>query len=320
MQPTKKASPPEIKNTSGLIKKFKKNKSYSESGISLNLIKNSFENALEYKGIADGVRGLLMFISTVCLIFILYTVFDLARFSIRWPNDWAKHIGLLLYASIAIPFGVYFFLKNLRFEIFRPQDEPVIFDRKNRKVYRIFREVVPGWKGLLKRWPLRSAIYEWDLVDAEHHATVIANTSTVSRNHALVIIVRNSRTDPSIKDSFTIGSGQLGEVTVPAVYEHIRKFMEEDGPHMPPTEIISPVVHPSTIWQCLASVGPYGENFKTLWNDHKIWLAIIIIFYPLLFFIMTPIGIFSWISYKTAIPIRWSQEIMDAVGKPREFT
>nr|GEU28666.1 hypothetical protein [Tanacetum cinerariifolium] len=230
----------------------------------------------------------------------------------RWPNDWAKHMGLLLYASVAIPFGVYFFLKNLRFEIFRPQDEPVIFDRKNRKVYRIFREVVPGWKGLLKKWPLRSAVYEWDLVDAEHHATVIANTSTVSRSHALVIIVRSSRTDPSIQDNFTIGSGQLGEVTVPAVYEHIRKFMEEDGPHIPPAEIVSPVVHPSTILECLASVGPYGENFKTLWNNHKIWLAIIIIFYPILFFIMTPIGIFSWISYKTAIPIRWSQEITEA--------
>lgn len=319
MHPTNKVKIPQIKNISGLIEKFTKNKSYSKSGISLNLIKNSFENALEYKGIADGTRGVLLFIATVCLIFILYTVFDLARFSIIWPNDWIKHIGLFLYASVAVPFGIYFFIKNLRFELFRPQDEPVIFDRKNRKVYRIFREVVPGWKGLCKKWPLRSAIYDWDIVHAEHHATVIANTSTVSRNHALVLIVRNSRTDSNIKDSFTIGSGQLGEVTVPALYEHIRKFMEEDGPHTPPAEIISPVVYPTTIWECLASVGPYGENFKTLWNDHKIWLTMIIIFYPILFFIMTPIGIFSWISYKTAIPIRWSQEITEAIGKPMEL-
>lgn len=47
-------------------------------------------------------------------------------------------------------FGMYMFLKMIRFELFGLEDEPVIFDRKNKKIYRIFRGIVPGWNGLLE--------------------------------------------------------------------------------------------------------------------------------------------------------------------------
>lgn len=307
-------------NIAGVVTSFPKKISASNSGKSFGLIKNIFSDALEYKGIADGTRGILLFLGTVTFIFILVTILYQLEGSIKRPNLWGSHVILFIYASITLPFGLYFFLKNLRLELFRPVDEPIIFDRKNRKVYRIFREVTPGWKGLLKKWPLKSSTYDWELIDAEHHASVVANTSTISRIHALVFIVRRSTTDPIIQDSFTLGNGLLGEVSVPSVYEHIRKFMEDQGPHTPPGETISATIYPSTIWQCLASVGPYGDNFKLLWNQHKIWLAVIFIFYPILFFIMTSVGIFAWLSYKTARPIKWPQEIKDAIGETRNFS
>jgi hypothetical protein len=301
----------------GVISRFPRKSTAANLGVSAGLIKTCFNEAIEYKGIMDGTRGVFLYLGLVCITFILWTSIDSTLFSIQWAQHWPLHIGTFLYISIALPFGIYFFLKSVRFELFRPIDEPIIFDRKNRKVYRIFREVIPGWKGLMRRWPLKSATYDWDLIDAEHHAAVSANTSTISRVHALVLIVRRRATDPTVEDSFTLGSGQLGEVTVPAVYEHIRMFMEENGPHIPLGETISSSPPPATIWQCLASVGPYGENFRTLWNHHKVWLTIIILFYPILFFFMTPVGIFAWLSYKTSVPIKWSQEVMEAVGSPR---
>lgn len=306
-------------NIPRLVTSFSRNIPASTSSLGFGLIKNIFSEALEYKGIADGTRGALLFLGAVTCMFILVTILYQLDGSIKRPGLWGSHVILFIYTCVALPFGVYFFLKNLRLELFRPWDEPIIFDRKNRKVYRVFREVIPGWRGLLKKWPLKCATYDWKLIDAEHHASVVANTSTISRLHALVFIVRRSTTDQNIEDSFTLGSGLLGEVSVPCVYEHIRKFMEDDGAHVPAGETISQITYPSTIWQCLASVGPYGDNFKKLWHDHRIWLAVIIILYPLLFFIMTPIGVFSWLSYKTAIPIRWPQEIMQAVGNPAEL-
>lgn len=305
--------------STGTIAKFSRKIPASDSVLSLNLIKNTFRDAVEYKGIADGTRGIFLFLGTVCAGLIFYSIADTLKLVLNRPDDFGTHLISSAYACVAIPFGIYFFIKNFRQELFRPEDEPIIFDRKDRKVYRIFREVIPGWKGLFKRWPLKEKVYSWDLISAEHHAAVVANNSNIGRLHALVFIVFRNATDISIEDSFTIGSGQLGEVTVPPVYEHIRKFMEEHGPHIPTSEIMSPTVSPSTIWECLASVGPYGENFKTLWNNHKLWLAIIIIFYPILFFIMTPVGIFSWMSYRTATPIKWSEDVIAATGRPQQL-
>ena len=102
-------------------------------------------------------------------------------------------------------------LKQLRIELFRPEDEPIIFDRKNRKIYRIFREVQPGWKGLFANWPMRQTEHDWDLVDAVHHAVIDANTATISRHHTLVFSVRAGVDDPTVVAAFTVGNGlQMG--------------------------------------------------------------------------------------------------------------
>ena len=50
---------------------------------------------------------------------------------------------------------------SIRLELFQPIDQPTIFDRKHRKVYRIFSESQPGWKGLFKPWPMRACEYDW---------------------------------------------------------------------------------------------------------------------------------------------------------------
>lgn len=76
------------------------------------------------------------------------------------------------------------------------------------KVYRIDRLVEHGWKGVLRSWPIASASYDWDLLEAEHQVVVNANTSTISRVHLLVFNVRKSRTDDTVMASFTIGNSK----------------------------------------------------------------------------------------------------------------
>lgn len=155
----------------------------------------------------------------------------------------------VFFVAIFTTFPVYFFLKCLRMELFRPKDEPIIFDREHRKIYRIFRAIQPEWK-------------------AEHHATTNADGSTISRIHTLIFLVRRSLTDPTIVDGSTFGSSMLhGEVTVPAVYEHVRKFMEEGGPHLSLGDTLSVSKRPVTFLECMGRTGPDGETLKQWWQN-----------------------------------------------------
>lgn len=98
---------------------------------------------------------------------------------------------------------------------------------------------------MVSAWPMKTAEYDWDLIDAEHHAAVTTTGATISRQHGLIFLVRKSATDSTLVDSFAIGNSmQMGEVTVPAVWEHIRRFMEEGGPHFPPGDVLRPSIDP----------------------------------------------------------------------------
>ncbi|SEO63429.1 hypothetical protein SAMN05428959_1145 [Duganella sp. CF517] len=302
----------------GIIEVYKKNVPAAPAAISFNLIKNEFAEAIEYKGIIEGNRGVVAFFG-----FLIFIVFAFAMAHLISYERQRKYPSLfdlsmtVFFVTVFSTFAVYFFLKCIRMELFRPEDEPIIFDRKNRKVYRIFREIEPGWRRLLKKWPVKATIHDWNLIDAEHHATVNADGSTISRIHTLIFLVRKSRTDSTIVDSFTLGNGMLhGEVTVSAVYEHVRKFMEENGPHVPTGDVLSDYKKPATFLECMARTGPYGETLKQWWRNAKYLTILGFIFFLITFPIATFVGLFSWLSYSTATPIEWSSEIRAAVGPP----
>lgn len=224
---------------------------------------------------------------------------------------------LLGWILVALGFGLSLrmFLSSARVELFRPEDEPTLFDRKHRKVYRVFREAQPGWLGLFKPWPLRATEYDWNLIDVEHQAVLTTTGSTVTRYHALVFLVKKSATDQIIIDSFTIGNTmELGELTVPAVWEHIRRFMEENGPHLPPGETLAPSQPPQDFALSLAAVGPFGASYRRWWQDNAGFMILIHVLFPIFvpFFLLW--GFFNWLSYRTATRIEWPPEIVETVG------
>lgn len=302
---------------SGVVERYAKDRPATQSAIGFGLIKNTFEQAIEYRGITDGSRGVLTLIGLTCLCFMIFITVDLFPVIANGMKEPVILMSSLIFIFSLGTFSIYFFLRCVRMELFRPYDEPVIFDRKNRKVYRIYRLVEPGWKGLLRSWPIASASYDWDLIEAEHQAVVNANTSTISRVHSLVFNVMKSRTAPSIVASFTIGNSmELGEVTIPAVYEHIRKFMENEGPYLPHGESISVSEKPTSFLQCMARTGPYGDNLKKWWQNARLLTILGFLLFPVIFPIVTLLGIFSWLSYITSSPIAWSGDVLAAVGQP----
>lgn len=296
---------------SGVVRRFSKRQSAGNASIAMGWIKASYAQAIEFTGSPQGLRGMF-------LIFGVFGAgigfgFGLWRLQVElreWPNFF------ILFPPMLIAFGLYMILWTTRLELFRPEDEPTIFDRQHRKVYRIFRETHPGWRGLFKPWPLRAAEYDWDLIDAEHQAVLNTTGSTVTRYHNLVFLVKRSADDPSIIDSFTIGNPmEYVEVTVPAVWEHIRRFMEANGPHLPPGERLVPATPPQTLWQSLAAVGPFGPSYLRWWQDYSGFMILIHILFPIFLPFFALWGFFNWLSYLTATRIEWPAEVRAAVGE-----
>lgn len=299
---------------SGIVKRFAKSIQVATKPTVLGLLKTKFPHALELTGISHEVRGLIFFMGLITggvgIFFGQMSFFGLLDRDIE-----RTFIKIMLCVStFFFIFGFCVLLRAIRYEFFRPEDEPIIFDRKHRKVYRLFRETHPGWKGLFRPWPMRAAEYEWDLIDVEHNAVLMTTGSTITRLHNLIFIVRRSATDPTIIDSFEVGNTiQLGETTVAPLWEHIRRFMEEQGPHIPAGEALITSKPPATLWESMGAVGPIGPDYFSLWKTQRGTM----IFYHLLFPFFLPMfllwGLFNWLSYKTATPIHWPQEVLDAV-------
>lgn len=299
----------------GTLKHFSKDESAAAIPTALNLIKSISPHSIEYTGISNEVRGLFVLGGTFATFVGIGTGQMMLSSLLQDGLDDYFYRALFGIIAFFMALSVYCLLRAIRVEFFCPEDEPVVFDRKHRKVYRIFREVRPGVTGLFKRWPLRATSYHWDQIEGTHNATLITTGSTLARYHHLTLLVRGSGVDQPIIDHFEIGNGiQLGELSVAPVWEHIRRFMNEDGPHVPPGESIIATSKPQSLWESMGAVGPIGPGYVTQWKNHMAMMC----FYHALFPFFLPMslmwGVFNWLSFKTATPITWPNELVDTIG------
>ena len=249
------------------VTRYRKSRKVAESVHAFQLIKKTYEDAIEYRTIPAQVRGIILLFG--CIIGAIALWFGWAFFSSVISDGKIKTSEYFLLSVVepAALCGVLLLVLSIRLELFRPIDEPVIFDRKHRKVYLIARAVAPGVFGMFKSWPIRAYEYDWDLVDAEHQLTISTTGSTVTTWHALLFTVRNSASDNRIIGTFTVANPVLlGESTVGPFWEHIRRFMEEDGLHLPPGEARTFLEVPTSLWQSMGAVGPFGPNYFHWWK------------------------------------------------------
>jgi hypothetical protein len=298
------------------VVRYQKSQQAAGSTNAFELIKNTYADAIEYRTIPVQVRGL-------ALLFGLLT----AALAIR--GGWLFYSSILdRDGKVATFFYFLFFLIvllclcglmlavfSVRLELFRPVDEPVIFDRKNRKVYLVARAIAPGLRGLFKSWPLHVHEYDWSLIDAEYHLTISTTGSTVNTWHNLQFLVKSS-----IRDSRKIGSFYvanpilLTESTVGPFWEHIRRFMEEDGPHLPHGETKTYLEVPKSLWQSMGAVGPFGPNYFYWWKQHPFYSCLLHLFSPIFLPVCFAWGLMNWLSYLTAIEVQWPIEVEAAIG------
>lgn len=301
-------------NISGIVKRYSKHESASDKVQTAGLITRVSDDAVYYASPAEiGLRGLSMMGGVFALV-LLVVIFPYTWSWIVW-GDW---FGTILGSVSTFAFTVTFssiFLWTLRLELFQPIDQPTIFDRKHRKVYRVFSESQPGWLGLFKPWPMRACEYDWDLIDAEHNASVLVTGSMIRRDHTLIFIVRRSADDPTVIDSFNIGNSLFViDEAVDSAWEHIRRFMEENGPPLPPGASLPEPAPRKGLGARLLQVTPFSRVYWDWWRTE---LPTMLLAHAVLPFTVVFIGLwifFGWLAIKTARPIRWPAEVIAAVG------
>lgn len=212
----------------------------------------------------------------------------------------------------------------MRADLFGPGDWPTIFDRKRRRVYLL----VPPRDGSSERGKARFGkihaevvAYDWDFVTAEHRVEATGTANTVSRLHSLVMVVRD-RLKPGQKhgrllDEFEVGnSAALGEGHIRMWWEYLRRYMEERGPALPPGESVAEQQRPTSLWQSMGVVSPFGPRFMEWWRNSRFVTIFFLLIAPFSVPFFTLWAVCNWISHKTMREVVWPQELVDLVGPP----
>lgn len=256
----------------GILRHFDKRQSASRTPAALGWIKATYPDAIEYTSKTASLKGLAFVGACVFGPIITIAGGALASLPFRHSDEsfWSFIFlsGMAVLGSGFILAGLWLAAFFLRIDFFHLSDQPVLFDRKHRRVYRLFSEMPAGKLGVFKPWPIRACVYEWDLIDAEHHMESVMTGATATSNHFLMFAVRKSANDPTIVDSFQIGNSMdLNEGLTAAMWEHIRRFMEENGPHLPtPDEPLANQAPPLNWWQGLATTGVFGPGYLGRWR------------------------------------------------------
>jgi hypothetical protein len=311
-------------NINGLVKRFSKTERASDDTTTFNWVKGVYAQALEYVTIDRSMRGGMLFggIGTACVGlfgFYMCVIWMYLRIDALRTTDWQPYA---IFWLIGVPgglallaFGLLFFFLSARAELFLAEDEPIIFDRQRRKVYRIMQNTPTGWRHWFKRWPYSVTTHDWDLIDAQHHAVLATTGATITRYHSLVMNVRASASDPTIIETFNVGQSMtMTERSLPMVWEHLRRYMQEQGPSLPEGETVGEQAPPQGWWRSLAAVGCFGPDYFKWWQQFPFYTGLFHLLFPLFLPMNIIWGTCNWLSYQTAVKVHWPQEIKDLVG------
>lgn len=316
---------------SGVVTRFKRRTRCSDNPTALNTLRAIYPDALELMGPSSStqLRGLTLFwvlvLLGICVFSLLITP--------QHIRDGIRLGGYALWESIIISsLGAWilwrFCLRPipylLRTDLFAPDNQPLIFDRQNQRVYRLFDPNQGSTKG---RWwtraplPLQGVEYHWGCITAEHRVQLITRGNSVTRVHGLVLVARDfpKKNEPQgrLLDEFPVASSMvLGETTVPRLWEHIRRYMEDNGPALPEGEALQIDERPITLWQSLGVVSPFGPQFLRWWRDSRFMTILVFIGLPITFPAFTLWGVGNWLSHKTTRPTVWPKEVHKRIGQP----
>lgn len=165
-----------------------------------------------------------------CIMFGLFSLKIFSNFS--WEMSDVEYVvafmAFLIFATIFLFISSMFFLK---LAFFVPRDLPIIFNRVTREVS--FFTVIPArfWKF----WQFAGVggvrTYKWDEVHARSYQLNELTGEAMRSSYLLALLWGDSDNPSQCKEIITIGyKGWWEDELLWRLYEHIRRYMEENGP------------------------------------------------------------------------------------------
>jgi hypothetical protein len=323
-------SPENREAMSGVLERFGRRKRASDQPSALGNVAAVYPDAVQFMEASGSaqMRGLGLMAVLAYAGIVSFVVPLMILKYIEYVKDGMFGVSDALFAA----FGFFFLfvvarpwiVAAWRLDAFAADDQPTIFDRKHRRVYRLFTPFDDSHKTWAKRFQpieLQAVEYDWDCITAEHRAEMVTTGKTVTRIHRLTMVVRDYP-QPGEKygrllEEFNVGNSlALGPNTVPMLWEQIRRFMEEGGSGVPHGEPMQVFERPTNLWQSMGVVGPFGPRFAWWWRTNKLPTLFALVSLPFSLPFTLLWAVCNWISHMTMRKTVWPAEIHERIGQP----
>ena len=273
---------------------------------------NAYAHGLEYAERVVAAGGFGLFLTIFAGIPFGYATADMWRGIVSGP------FSLLVLAAL-IGFCTACLLLLFRLDTVGYRYTPVLFNRASGKVH-VFRPEValfslrPLWGG--GRFSIET--YDWSCVRAQVTRSRVVTGSLAQDNAQLGCIVLQDQKTPNVVAEFPIGvsTTALAVQVLLDHWEHIRRFMEHEGPLFLEGE------GPHEDWGTQSFFGAlfFGQPLLDLGRDARpaaqadavtSLVQIVTIF---LSPVLACIGVLRWVSYHLKGQPKWSAEILASVG------
>jgi hypothetical protein len=325
-------SPPNEVNPNtlnGVVARFDKRIPMSLNPSAFNNLDGLFRNAICIKNTSSStqLRGIALLSCTLAILPFWFFFDEINGLAIEDYNAPSLYGILFWVIAIYLMFFLYpkWILAYLKLDLCAPEDEPIIFDRKHRKIYRLIPPIdgssERGW-ARFRAIPLQAVEYDWDYVTAEHRVQLTGTGQSVSRLHQLVLVVRDRRKPGAnepygrLLDEFSVGnSAAFGEESVRMWWEHLRRYMQTNGPALPEGEVLQLFERPKNLWQSMGVVSPFGPRFMWWWRNGRFPTVLILLCFPFTLPFFSGWAVCNWISHMTMRKVIWPQEVRDRIGR-----
>jgi len=224
-------------------------------------VRGIYPSAIEYTSSAKSLRGVAFLMggfgtALLCGFVCWMSLASMVR-AVKSDPHWTDFVVDLPGFTAFFAVGIWALRYFGRREFFRPLDLPILFDRQRRKVYRLVEDLDETGKPK-QRGRTRVIEHDWDDIVAEHHVSTATTFGVAIGDHTLVLMVRDKNPGdfqgpitptnlPPYVDGFGLGDAKvLSEFSTPRVWEHVRRYMNENGPVLPPGEALADTTVPVT--------------------------------------------------------------------------
>ena len=209
--------------------------------------------------------------------------------------------------AVGVVLGVYVGLWLLHGDLFAPEDfGAVVFDRRRRSLLRLDVQaelrLSRPFRG--RRWQLVE--HDWDRLAVQHERQPGPDGSW---RHHLVFMEHVGEGLPGRTAQFRLSMdpviGPAHDTRIESLWEHLRRYMEEEGPPRPPGEAEPAPPRRPGWWQCLLDLPLLGPRYRPAWRRTPLRMACLHAAAPLALPLFLLWASLRWLGHLTAEQVPW---------------